>query len=238
MKAIRFAWGKPLLLSLLTTTVVLAQVPAVPGGVKPTSVPATPPAGMGAIRDTAITPSATVTTATSGSATDNGTDTHLDKAVAAFGQGDKTTSSQELQAGITGLETEAQSQSTSFKDKILAQVGKLKALLPLIAGGSLSGGVLQKAVGLAKLASGAGRLEGLLSGGSLLSKAGQLTSGLSGLGSAMSALGGGQSAGQSLISAAVSSVGKLNQGGIVAKAAEPAVKSEISNVLNFVKKAL
>ncbi len=241
MNAIRFGWKTALLpVSLLIATIASAQVPTTPGqppttGEQPT-VPTSPPRIMGAIKDTMITPSQTGSAAIT--SVDSLPDGHLDKAVTALNQGDKALSQQELQAGIAGLEAEAQRQPTSFKDKLLGQVGKLKALLPLIAGGGLSNGALQKAVGLAKLASGGNRLEGLLSAGSLIGKAGPLSSGLSTLGSAMSVLGGGQSAGKTLITTALASVSKLGQGGAVAQAAEPAVKSQIGNVLNFVKRAI
>ena len=168
----------------------------------------------------------------------NPTDGHLDAAVAALDKGDKAASAEELKTGIAGLETDAKQSKTSFKDKLLSQVGKLKALLPLIMGGGLTSGVLGKAVGLAKLASGGNQLSGLLSAGSLLGKSSQLTSSLNGLSGAMSVLDGGGSAGKSLISTVLGSVSKLDEGGLVAKAAEPAVKNQLGSVLNFVKGAL
>lgn len=193
------------------------------------------PAIMGAARDSGMLSSPQTTA----SQTTDNTDTQLDKAVTALNNGDKAGSTQALQAGITGLEATAQKSSSSFKDKVLAQVSKLKALLPLIAGGSLTGNGLQKAIGLAKLASNASKLDGLLSAGSLLGKASSLTSGLSGISSGLSALGGPtQSSGQSLITAALGSISKLDQGGFAAKAAEPVVKNQIGSVLNFVKGAL
>lgn len=233
MKTIRF-WTRLALLpfGVLMLTAASAQIstPTVP------TPPSTTPT-MGAITDTTVTPVASASSSTASS--DSLPDTHLDNAVAALNKGDKATSAQELQTGIAGLEAEVQKKPSSFKDKILSQVGKLKTLLPLITGAGLSGNVLQKAVGLTKLASGAGRLESLVSAGSLIGKASQLTSGLSGLGSAMSVLGGGtQATGKSLISTALSGVGKLNQGGAVAAAAEPAVKSQIGSVLNLVKGVL
>lgn len=242
MNVIRLGWKTALLsLSLLVATLASAQV--TPPGQPPAtgeqpSIPTGPPRVIGAIKDTMITPVASQTASTATASVDSLPDGHLDKAVTALNQGDKATSQQELQTGIASLEAEVQRQPTSFKDKLLGQVGKLKALLPLIAGGGVGGGALQKAVGLAKLASGGNRLEGLLSAGSLIGKASQLSGGLSTLGSAMSVLGGGQSAGKSLVTAALSSVSKLGQGGVVAQAAEPAVKSQIGNVLNFVKKSI
>ncbi len=209
----------------------LAQAQTIPGATTDVSKPTI----MGAVRDSA-TLSGPQTTA--GLTTDD-TDAQLDKAVTALNSGDKAGSTQALQAGITGMEATAQKSSSSFKDKVLAQVSKLKALLPLIAGGSLTGNGLQKAIGLAKLASNASKLDGLLSAGSLLGKASSLTSGLSGISSGLSALGGStQSTGQSLITAALGSVSKLDQGGFAAKAAEPVVKNQIGSVLNFVKGAL
>ncbi len=170
---------------------------------------------------------------------DNSIISHLDNAVAALDKGDKSATTQELQAGISGMESAAQTQPTSFKDKLLAQAKNLKALLPLIPNGALGNGILGKAVSLAKLAAGGNQLEGLLAAGSLLGKGSQLTSGLSGIGSALSGLGGStQSSGQSLISSALATVGKLNQGGLLAKAAEPAAKTEVKGVLDFVKGVL
>lgn len=235
MKTIRFSVGTACLVaSLLSTTSLSAQIttPTLPA--VPTTTEA--PKVMGAIIDTAVTPGVAATTATT-QATDS-PDTHLDNAVAALDKGDKATTTQELKTGIAALEASVQQKPTSFKDKVLAQASKLKALLPLIPTGALGNGVLSKAVGLAKLASGGNKLEGILAAGSLLGKGSQLTSGLSGIGGALSSLGGGSSAGQSLVSTALATVGKLDQGGMVAKAAEPAVKSQIGSVLNFVKGAL
>jgi hypothetical protein len=235
MKTICFRVGFTCLMaSLLSTVNVSAQItaPAVPSTPTTTETPKV----IGAIKDTAVTPGVAATAATAQATTSP--DTHLDNAVAALEKGDKATTTQELQTGISALEASVQQKPTSFKDKVLAQAGKLKALLPLIPTGALGSGVLSKAVGLAKLASGGNQLEGLLAAGSLIGKGSQLTSSLSGLGSAMSVLGGGGSVGKSLISSALGSVGKLDQGGMVAKAAEPAVKSQIGSVLNFVKGAL
>ncbi|WP_254448762.1 hypothetical protein [Spirosoma rhododendri] len=222
-----------LLIGCISFGSVNAQI--VPGVSTP-GVPATSkPTVMGTVRD-----SASVSTATSQSATSmttDSTDAQLDKSVTALESGNKAASTQALQSGIAGLEASAS--KTSFKDKIMAQVGKLKAILPLIAGGGIGAGGLRSAIGLAKMASNAGKLEGIMSAGSLLGKAGSITSGLSGISGGLSALGGGaQSSGQSLITTALGSVGKLDQGGLAAKAAEPVVKTQVGSVLNFVKGAL
>ncbi|GAB3046738.1 hypothetical protein [Spirosoma pulveris] len=230
MKTIRGRVGITLLsVSLTATTIAPAQITT------PTA-PVTSPAVVGAIKDSAVTPGSSATTVQENA---NAATAHLDNAVAALGKGDKATTTQELQTGISALEAEAQQQPTSFKDKLLAQAGKLKALLPLIPTGALGSGVLGKAVSLAKLASGGNQLEGILAAGSLIGKGSQLTGGLSNIGGALSALGGSSATtGQSLISTAMATVGKLNQGGMIAKAAEPAAKSQIGSVLNFVKGAL
>lgn len=218
-----------LLIGALSISLVQAQT--LPGATSNVSKPTI----MGAVQDSGTASGSQVKT---GATTDN-TDAQLDKAVTALNNGDKAGSTQALQAGITGLEATAQKSSSSFKDKVLAQISKLKALLPLTAGGSLTGNGLQKAIGLAKLASNASKLDGLLSAGSLLGKVSSLTSGLSGISIGLSALGGStQSTGQSLITAALGSVSKLDQGGFTAKAAEPVVKNQIGSVLNFVKGAL
>lgn len=217
-----------LLLGLICLTTAQAQT--MPGAMTSVSKPTV----MGAVRDSShvsATNSPTMSTST------DSTDAQLDKSVTALESGNKAASTQALQAGIAGLEASAP--KTSFKDKILSQVGKLKALLPLITGGGIGVGGLRSAVGLAKMASNAGKLEGIMSAGSLLGKAGSITSGLSGISGGLSALGGGaQSSGQSLITSALGSVGKLDQGGLAAKAAEPVVKTQVSSVLNFVKGAL
>ena len=240
MKTIRVTWALILLpVGMLATTLTFAQTPTMP------SVPSVKSPSAGAIKDPGQTPAGmvkdSVFTAAPGStaSADSLPDAQLDKAVDALNKGDKAASAKALQLGIASIETEVKQKPTSFKDKVMSQIGKLKALLPLIAGGGLGGNVLQKAVGLTKLASGANRLEGLMSAGSLIGNVGKITSSLSGLGGAMSALGGGtQTAGQSLISTAMSGVSKLSGGGAVAQAAEPAVRNQLGSVLSFVKGAL
>ena len=224
MKTVRFAGVVCLTLLIAGGAKAQFNTPTLPGK-SPT------PVVHGSIKDSTVMPGSTSTMSAD-------TTGHLDKAVTALEKGDKAASAEELKTGIAGLETEASQSKTSFKDKLLSQVGKLKALLPLVMGGGLSSGVLGKAVGLAKLASGGNQLAGLMSAGSLIGKGSQLTSSLSGLSGAMSMLGGGASTGQSLISTALGSVSKLDQGGMVAKAAEPAVKNQLGSVLDFVKGAL
>lgn len=163
----------------------------------------------------------------------------LDKAVAANQQGDKTATVQALQAGATAMETEAKSSTGSFKDKLVKQAANLKKLVPLLKTGGLSGNLLQKAVGLAKTAFAANKIETLLGGGSsgsLLSNLGGITSNLGILKSALPSVGGSKaSTGTSLVSGAISSLSKLGQAGPVASVAEPVVRSQLTGLLSLVK---
>ncbi|GAB3553045.1 hypothetical protein [Spirosoma fluminis] len=219
---IRLTSGLLLAVFLLAKTVVSAQ--------SEISL-AQPKITAGAIREPAISAPAALE--------DTSSTAHLDKAVTALDKGDQATTSQELEAGIARMEAEAQQKPTSFKTKLLAQASKLKALLPLIPNGALGNGVLGKAVALAKLASGGNQLESILGAGSLLGKGSQLSGGLSSIGSALATLGGQtHSTGQSLLSKALGTVSKLDQGGFVAKAAEPIAKTEVGSLLNFVKGVL
>ncbi|MFD1144013.1 hypothetical protein ACFQ4C_23005 [Larkinella insperata] len=160
----------------------------------------------------------------------------LDKAVSASAKGDKAGTVQALQAGTTALEAEAKSSTGSLKDKLLGQVSNLKKLIPLAQSGLLKGNVLQKAVSLAKTALGANQLEKLMGGGNLISKVSGLTKNLNLVKTGLSALGGSSaSSGNSLINTTLGSLSKLSKGGAVAKAAEPAVKSQLDSVLGLVK---
>ncbi|MBC8153873.1 MAG: hypothetical protein H7Z72_13270 [Bacteroidetes bacterium] len=163
----------------------------------------------------------------------------LDKAVTAQTAGDKAATAQALQASTNALEAEAKASSGGFKDKLLGQAGSLKKLIPLATSGMLGGGILQKAVGLAKMAFAGNKIEQLMGGASLLSNVGGLTSNLGILKSALPALGGGAaSSGGSLITGALGGLSKLSGGGAAATVAEPAVRSQLNSVLSFVKGAI
>lgn len=163
----------------------------------------------------------------------------LDKAVTAQTAGDKAATAQALQASTNALEAEAKTSSGGFKDKLLGQAGNLKKLIPLATSGMLGGGILQKAVGLAKMAFAGNKIEQLMGGASLLSNVGGLTSNLGILKSALPALGGSAAnSGGSLIASALGNISKLNGGGAAATVAEPAVRSQLNSVLSFVKGAI
>ena len=160
----------------------------------------------------------------------------LDKAVAANKTGDKVATVQALQAGTTALETEAKGNSGSLKDKLLSQVSNLKTLIPLAESGMLGGGILPKAAGIAKLLVAHQRIEGLIAGASMLSNVGAITSNLGILKSGLSVLSPAtQSSGNSLISAAMSGLGKLSGGGPATSALIPSVKGQLGSVLDLVK---
>jgi hypothetical protein len=242
---------KNLVLSLTLTTLsglAMAQVPAMPSTpampAEPHTMPATAPATpephamtIPTAPDMLVTasPSAAADTSKAAPVSDALADNHFDKAVSAVGKGDKATAISELKIGIANLKDEVSKNPGSLKDKILGQSSALEKMLPMLQTGSLKGGVLAKVAGLAKLGLLHQRVEGLLGGsGSLTSKLGPLTNNLKGLGGAMSVLGAAGGGGSTLLSGALSGLSKLGQGGPVA-AAEPAVKGQISKLLDFVK---
>jgi hypothetical protein len=167
-------------------------------------------------------------------------DNHLDKAVIAVEKGDKEIVKQELTTAVTALEKEIKSSPNgSLKDKLMAQAGSIKQMLPTLQSGLLKGDVLKKAAGATKLMLAYQRVEGLLGGaGSLVSKLAPMTNNIKGLGAAMSFLGPKSLGGQSLLTGALSGLTKLGQGGPAATAAEPAVKDQIGKLLDFVKVGL
>lgn len=242
---------KNLVLGIALTTlssIAMAQIPAIP---KTPSVPETPVLATPTVPAVPTTPALPVAPAmpTAGPSaapavdsskavpvSDTLADNHFEKAVSAVGKADKKTAVSELKLGITGLKNEVKNNPGSLKDKLLGQAGGLEKMLPLAQSGGLQGGVLAKAVGMAKLALLHQRVEKLLGGaGSLTSKLAPLTSNLKGLGGAMSILGAAGKGGESMLSGALGGLSKLGQGGPMAAAAEPAVKGQIGNLLNFVK---
>jgi hypothetical protein len=163
----------------------------------------------------------------------------LDKAVLANDKGDKAATVETLKLGTAALETEAKGNSGSLKDKLLGQVSTLKTLIPLAESGMLGSGILPKAAGVAKLLMAHQRIEGIIGGASMLSNVGVLTSNLGMLKTGMSLLSpASQSSGGSLISTAMSGLGKLSQGGPAASALAPTVKGQLGSVLDMVKGGL
>ncbi len=251
--------AKNLVMSLTLTTLsglAMAQVPTAPATPNLPAVPATPavPAEPHSMPVTAPTapqaPMPVATPAPHDSETPTNTDTttpmpdsladnHFDNAVAAVKKGDTKTSVSELKLGISNLKNEVKNSPGSLKDKILGQSSALEKLLPLAQTGGLKVGVLEKAAGLAKLGLAHQRVEKLLGGGgSLLTKLSPLTSSMKGLGGAMSILGAAGGGGTALLSGAMSGLNGLKMGGPAAASTEPAVKGQISKVLDFVKGSL
>ncbi len=186
-------------------------------------LPATPAAP--AVADIPATPSV-------GSPADS-TAAKLDQAVAAQAKGDKAAAADALKAGADAAETQAKASKGDFKDKLLSQVGNLRALLPLLTSGMLGGGTLGKTVGLAKMALGANQISSLLGGGSLLGSASALTGGLNLLKGGLPSLGGlASGSGSSLIDGALATVGQLNT---LCAPAEPAARQSLGGVMNFAK---
>ncbi len=235
---------KNLVLSLTLTTLsglAMAQVPTIPTPAIPATAPAVPePHTMTAPAMPAIeTNKATADTSRLIPVSDELADNHFDNAIAAVGKGDKKMAVSELKVGIANLKNEVSKSPGSLKDKILGQSSALEKMLPMVQSGSLKGGVLAKAAGLAKLGLLHQRVESLLGGaGSLTSKLGLLTNNLKGLGGAMGVLGAAGGGGSSLLSGALGGLSKLSGGGPMAAAAEPAVKGQITKLLDMVKSGM
>ena len=163
----------------------------------------------------------------------------LDKAVLANDKGDKAATVEALKSGTAALETEAKGNTGSLKDKLLGQVSTLKNLIPLAESGMLGSGILPKVAGIAKLLVAHQRIEGIIGGASMLSNVGALTSNLGMLKTGLSFLSpASQGSGGSLISTAMSGLGKLSQGGPAASALAPTVKGQLGSVLDMVKGGL
>ena len=163
----------------------------------------------------------------------------LDKAVLANDKGDKAATVEALKSGTAALETEAKGNTGSMKDKLLGQVSTLKNLIPLAESGMLGSGILPKVAGVAKLLVAHQRIESIIGGASMLSNVGALTSNLGMLKTGLSFLSpASQGSGGSLISTAMSGLGKLSQGGPAASALAPTVKGQLGSVLDMVKGGL
>lgn len=143
-----------------------------------------------------------------------------------------------LSAATGALETEANASKTDFAPQLLSQVGLLKKMLPLASTGMVKQGPLQKIISTVKLLLGANKLRGILGGGSsLVGQASALADNLGLIKMGMTALGSGSQQDKlgSLISSAMGNVDLLGQGGLMAKKAEPTVKTQLGGILNMTK---
>lgn len=165
----------------------------------------------------------------------------LDKATSLQAKGDNAGLSKILTQSTSLLEKEASGSKGDFKDKLLSSVGGLKSLIPLASKGLVKQNGLQKLISTIKLLLGANRISSMLGGGgSLLGKGASLGSSLGLMKVGLGALGGGDSSDKigSLIGNAMGSVGKLDSGGMKAKAAEPAIKKQLGGLMDMVKGAI
>lgn len=164
----------------------------------------------------------------------------LESALSMQEKGDNKGLANALSGISSGLEKEANDNGGDFKDKILGQVSGIQKLIPLASKGMVKQGPLQKLVSTIKLLLGANRISNMLGGGgSLIGKGAGLKGSLGLLSAGSSILGGGNSNKLGgLISGAMGNVGKLDGNAMTAKAAEPAVKSQLSGILNMVKGAI
>lgn len=162
----------------------------------------------------------------------------FDKAISMQEKGDNQGLGDALSAATGALETEAKASKTDFAPQLLSQVGLLKNMLPLAGTGMIKQGPLQKIVSTVKLLLGANKLRGMLGGGSsLIGQASALKDNLGLMKMGMSALGGGSQQDKlgSLIGSAMGNVDLLGKGGLVAKKAEPTVKTQLGGILDMAK---
>jgi hypothetical protein len=173
-------------------------------------------------------------------AQDESVESMLDNTLALNEKGDMAGLEMSLTKTTEKLEKETGESKGDFKDKLLSSVGGLKAMIPMVSKGLVKQNALQKIISTIKLLLGAQRLSGMLGGGgSLLGQAAGLKSNLGLMKMGMSALEGG--AGDkmgSLLTNAMGSVAQLEKGGMGAKTAEPALKKQLSGLMDMVKGAL
>lgn len=165
----------------------------------------------------------------------------FDKAMSLQGKGDNKAFGSALSMATNALETEAKASKTDFASKMLGQVGVLNTMLPLASKGMVKEGPLQKVVNTVKLLIGANKISSMLGGGSsLIGKAAGLKSNLGLMQMGMSALGGGSQQDKlgAMIGSAMSNVDLLGKGGLVAKKAEPALKTQLGGLMDLAKRML
>ncbi|MDP5139903.1 MAG: hypothetical protein NWP83_05450 [Spirosomaceae bacterium] len=162
----------------------------------------------------------------------------FDKALSLQGKGDNKAFGNALSMATGALETEAKASKTDFASKMLGQVGVLNKMLPLASKGMVKAGPLQKIISTVKMLIGANKISNMLGGGSsLIGQAAGLKSNLGLMKMGMSALGGGSKQDElgSLIGSAMGNVDLLGKGGLVAKKAEPALKTQLGGIMNLAK---
>lgn len=162
----------------------------------------------------------------------------FDKAMSLQDKGDNKAFGSALSAATGALETEAKASKTDFASKMLGQVGVLNKMLPLASKGMVKQGPLQKIVSTVKLLLGANKISSMLGGGgSLIGQAAGLKSNLGLMKMGMSALGGGSQQDKlgSLIGSAMGNVDLLGKGGLIAKKAEPTLKTQLGGIMDLAK---
>lgn len=164
----------------------------------------------------------------------------LDSATSLQAKGDKDNLAKVLTSAASGVEAQAGETKNSFGKKLLSQAGLLKQLIPLASKGLVQKNTLGKIVSTIKVLLGAGKISSLLgSGSSLIGQAAGLKSNLGLIQAGMSVLGNGS--GQklgTLVSAALGTVGKIEKGGITAKATEPLLKNQLTGITDTLKNLL
>lgn len=162
----------------------------------------------------------------------------FDKAMSLQDKGDNEAFSDALSKATGAFEKEAKESKSDFSPKMLSQVGLLSKMLPLASTGMVQKGPLEKIISSIKMLIGANKISNMLGGGgSLVGKAAGLKSNLGLLKTGMSVLGGGEKQDQlgSLIGSAMGNVDLLEKGGLTAKKAEPALKTQLGGIMSLAK---
>ena len=161
----------------------------------------------------------------------------LDNAVSLSDKGDAKGAADALTKGTNALESEAKSSDGDLKSQLLKKTGDLKSLIPTIAGGKASSGLLAKGVSAIKMLLGANRISSLLGKGDsgLLGKASSLTSSLGLVKSGSSILGSGEQGKlNSLIGDATKSVSGLDKSGMAGKLAAKTAAPQLGSIVKLV----
>lgn len=166
----------------------------------------------------------------------------LDKVVSLTGKKNETAQiATLLGTGVSMLEKEANSGNADIKNKLLGQVGGLKALIPSALSGKLDLGSLNKIVNTVKMLVAANRLKAMLGGGKsgLLGNGAAITKNLNLLQAGSAILGGStQNQFAKLLGSTTKSVGKLDKSGLFGKLAASATNKKLGKLVNLVTAAI
>ena len=165
----------------------------------------------------------------------------LAEAVSLSESGKTAELAESIKSGSAALESEANTRGNEMKDKLMAQAGILKGLIPAATEGTLKTDVLSKVVNTIRLLVGANQINNLLSEGKegLLGNAETLTGSINLLQSGKTVLDVKQQDKLgSLLETASETVKKLDGKDSGAKVAASSVKRTLAKIVDLVKEAV